>query len=327
VPVGSSSTSRGRRHEWRERRERCTGVEERGTVLNVIAVPGSLDHRTIDTFLDEVIAESGERTLFDARHLRWVDPNGMVALLVAGTVAAEKQGTLPRLELPESTDVNGYLSRMAFFEAARAVFEVDVPGRRGSGGPSDVLLEITPVTANADVHEVVDRVQGKAGAILTSKLGYPGTAVVQFSVILSEVCQNIVEHAEGTGWVAAQAYNWARRLGRFVVVISVMDVGRGFRGSLSDEHSARYADRWGDTTALEAAFLHGLTRFPDSGRGQGIQQIRRQVRRWDGAITIRSGTARIGQVPEWDDTPPLVDGLAPLPGSQISIVLPARGAS
>lgn len=268
--------------------------------------------------------QSGERTLFDARHLRWIDPNGMVGLLVAGTVAAEKQGTIPRLELPENADVNGYLARMAFFEVAKGVFDFEAPGRRGSGGSSDVLLEITPIAANADVHSVIDRVQDKAGAILSSKLGYPPTAVVQFSVILSEVCQNIIEHAEAPGWVAVQAYNWAKRLGRFVVVISVMDVGRGFRGSLSDEHSARYADRWGDATALEAAFLHGLTRFSDSGRGQGIQQIRRQVRRWDGAITIRSGTARIGQVPEWDDTPPLVDGLAPLPGSQISIVLPAR---
>ncbi|HSH76656.1 MAG TPA: hypothetical protein VLA09_13295, partial [Longimicrobiales bacterium] len=132
------------------------------------------------------------------------------------------------------------------------------------------------------------------------------------------------EHAEAPGWVAAQAYNWARRLGRYVVVISVMDVGRGFRGSLSDEHSALYGDRWSDSTALEAAFLHGLTRHLDSGRGQGIQQIRKRVRRWDGAITIRSGTARIGQVPEWDDTPPLVDGLQPFPGAQISIILPAK---
>lgn len=278
----------------------------------------------MDDFLDTVVERAGERTLVDARHLRWVDPNGMLALLVAGSVAGRGQGGLPKLELPESGDVAGYLARMRFHEAAREVFDYEPPSRRGAGGPSDVLLEVTSVAANADVHEVVDRVQSQAGAILASKLGYPATAVVQFSVILSEVCQNIVEHAEAPGWVAAQAYNWARRLGRFVVVISVMDVGRGFRGSLSNEHSARYGDRWGDTTALEAAFLHGLTRFPDSGRGQGIQQIRRQVRRWDGAITIRSGTARIGQVPDWDDTPPLVDGLAPLPGAQISIILPAK---
>jgi anti-sigma regulatory factor (Ser/Thr protein kinase) len=213
---------------------------------------------------------------------------------------------------------------MGFFREAQGVFEFEGRGPRRDAGPSDVLLEITPIRANADVHQVVDRVQGRAGAILASKLGYPASAVVQFSVILSEVCQNVIEHAEGAGWVAAQAYNWARRLGRWVVVISVMDVGRGFRGSLTDEHAARYGDRWSDATALEAAFLHGLTRFPDSGRGQGIQQIRRQVQRWNGAITIRSGSARIGQVPDWDDTPPMADGLAPFPGAQISIVLPAR---
>jgi anti-sigma regulatory factor (Ser/Thr protein kinase) len=189
-----------------------------------------------------------------------------------------------------------------------------------------VLLEISRISANADVHAVVDRVQRGAGEILTSRLGYPSSAVVQFSVILSEVCQNIVEHAEAEGWVAAQAYNWVRRLGRFVVVISVMDVGRGFRGSLTDQHSARYGDRWGDATALEAAFLHGLTRFPDSGRGQGIQQMRRQVQRWNGSISVRSGTTRISQVPSWDDAPPMVEHLAPFPGAQIGIVLPAREA-
>ena len=271
-----------------------------------------------------MVEEGGDRILFDARHLRWVDPNGMLALLVAGSVAGSRTQGLPRLQLPESADVSGYLGRMAFYDAASELFDFEKPSRRGGGGASDVLLEVTSVAANADVHEVVDRVQSQAGAILASKLGYPATAVVQFSVILSEVCQNIIEHAGAPGWVAAQAYNWSKRLGRNVVVISVMDVGRGFRGSLGDEHSARYGDRWGDATALEAAFLHGLTRFPDSGRGQGIQQIRRQVRRWDGAITIRSGTARIGQVPDWDDTPPLVEGMAPLPGAQISIILPAR---
>ena len=295
--------------------------------MQVISVPGSLDQQTIDEFLDRIPAPGEGRSLFDARHVRWVDPNGMVALLVAGTADGARQGALPRLELPENPDVLGYLSRMGFFREAQGVFEFEDKAPRRGAGPSDVLLEITPIRANADVHEVVDRVQGRAGAILASKLGYPGTAVVQFSVILSEVCQNIIEHAEAPGWVAAQAYNWARRLGRWVVVISVMDLGRGFRGSLADEHAARYGDRWSDSTALEAAFLHGLTRFPDSGRGQGIQQIRRQVQRWNGAITIRSGSARIGQVPEWDDTPPLVEGMRPFPGAQISIVLPAREGS
>lgn len=292
--------------------------------MEVVTIPGSLDQHAVDGLLDCVAEAGSGRALFDARHVRWVDPNGMVALLTGGAVASRSSGALPRLELPESPDVLGYLSRMGFFREARGIFEFDDRVPRRSGGASDVLLEITPVRANVDVHEVVNRVQSRAGAILASKLGYPATAVVQFSVILSEVCQNIVEHAESPGWVAAQAYNWSKRLGRWVVVIAVMDLGRGFKGSLGEEHAARYGDRWSDATALEAAFLHGLTRFPDSGRGQGIQQIRRQVQRWNGAITIRSGSARIGQVPAWDDTPPLVDGLVPFPGAQIGIVLPAK---
>lgn len=292
--------------------------------MKVIAVPASLDARTFDGLVAELDDATEGKVLFDARHLRWVDPFGMVGLLGVGTVARDRFGAPPRLQFSEGADAVGYLTRMGFFREADGIFDVDVRPPRRSDRDSDVLLEITPITTNSDVHAVVDRVQSRAGAILSRTLQYPPSAVVQFSVILSEVCQNIIEHAEAPGWVAAQTYNWARRLGRHVLVIAVADLGRGFKGSLADEHAARFGDRWADATALEAAFIHGLTRFPDSGRGQGIQQIRKQVRRWDGTISIRSGTARIADVPEWDDSPPLASGLAPFPGAQINIVLPAR---
>jgi hypothetical protein len=292
--------------------------------MRVIDLPASLDFQTVDALFAEVVGVAGAKVLFDARHLRWVGPNGMVGLLAAGSVARDRSGEAPILELSGADDVERYLGRMGFFEAAKGIFAVGTSFPRRPSGPSDVLLEITPITKNSDVHDVVERIQEAAGAILSNTLGYPQTSVVQFSVILSEVCQNILEHAGVPGWVAAQSYNWSKRLGRHVVIISVADLGRGFRGSLSDEHSARFADRWGDVTALEAAFIHGLTRFPDSGRGQGIRQIRKQVRRWDGVISIRSGTARIADVPEWFDAPPLEEGLSDFPGTQINILLPER---
>jgi len=291
--------------------------------MRVIDLPASLDFQTVDALFTEVVEAGGETVLFDARHLRWVGPNGMVGLLAAGSVARDLSGEAPILELGGADDVKSYLGRMGFFQAAKGILAGTSFPRRPSG-PSGVMLEITPITQNSDVHDVVERIQAAAGAILSNTLGYPQTSVVQFSVILSEVCQNILEHAEAPGWVAAQSYNWSKRLGRHVVIISVADLGRGFRGSLSDEHSARFADRWGDVTALEAAFIHGLTRFPDSGRGQGIQQIRKQVRRWSGLISIRSGTARIADVPEWFDAPPLEEGLSDFPGTQINILLPER---
>ena len=292
--------------------------------MRVIDLPASLDFQTLDALFAEVVEAGSEKVLFDGRHLRWVGPNGMVGLLAAGSVGRDRSGEAAVLELGAAGDVKSYLGRMGFFQAAEGIFAAGTPFPRRSPGESDVLLEITPITTNSDVHDVVERVQKLAGAILSNTLGHPQSSVVQFSVILSEVCQNILEHAEAPGWVAAQSYNWSKRLGRHVVIISVVDLGRGFRGSLSDEHSARFADRWGDVTALEAAFIHGLTRFPDSGRGQGIQQIRKQVRRWDGLISIRSGTARIADVPKWFDAPPLEEGLSDFPGTQINIVLPER---
>lgn len=292
--------------------------------MHVLEISPSLDYRTIEGLYDAAAEAGPGPVLFDARHLRWVDPNGMIGLLAAGRVVSDRSGTPPRLSLPESADVSGYMGRMGFQQAAADVFDVPAPPTKRPGRGSDVLLEITPITTNSDVHDVVERVQVGAGRVLTNALRYPVASVVQFSVILSEVCQNIIEHAEGPGWVAAQSYNWTKRLGRHVAVIAVSDLGRGFQGSLKDEHSTRFGDRWGDVTALEAAFIHGLTRFPDSGRGQGIQQIRKQVGRWGGLLSIRSGTARIADPPEWTEMPPVEEGLTAFPGAQINIILPER---
>jgi hypothetical protein len=292
--------------------------------LHIVPVPGRLEYAAFDQLVSELEKSGDEKVLFDARHLRWVDPGGIIGLLSAGTVARERLGPPPRLQILEGAEVTSYLARMRFFEAAEGIFDLEVRPPRRSWASSDVLLEITPIATNSDIHAVVDRVQTQAGAILSKTLNYQASAVVQFSVILSEVCQNIIEHAEAPGWVAAQSYTWTKRLGRQVLILSVSDVGKGFRGSLADTHASRFGDRWGDATALEAAFIHGLTRFPDSGRGQGIQQIRKQVRRWEGSISIRSGTARIADVPDWDDTPPLEENLPAFPGAQIQMVLPER---
>lgn len=292
--------------------------------MRVVEIPTSLDYRNIETLYSAAGPGEPGPVLFDARRLRWIDPNGMLALLAAGSVVATG-GARPRISLPRDREIISYLNRMGFNRAAAGIFAPPPRATRARPAPaSDVLLEITPVTTNSDVHAVVDRVQSRAGAILSRTLRYPAAAVVQFSVILSEVCQNIVEHAEASGWVAAQSYNWTRRLGRHVAVIAVCDLGRGFRASLADGHSARFGDRWGHATALEAAFLLGLTRFPETGRGQGIQQIRKQVARWNGLLSIRSGTARIADTPTWSRNPPLEENLGRFPGAQINIVLPER---
>jgi anti-sigma regulatory factor (Ser/Thr protein kinase) len=142
---------------------------------------------------------------------------------------------------------------------------------------------------------------------------------------LSEVCQNIVEHAGRGGWVAVQTYTWRKRLGRRVVVIAVCDAGCGFRQSLeSAPGRVRSSDRWDDAEALEEAVVRGVSRFRDPGRGQGLAGVRRYVGRWDGKVSVRSGTARIAIVPSWDDDVPLQEKLSPFPGSQVQVTIPER---
>lgn len=298
----------------------------------VLGVPPRLDERAFDALVQEaapVLSGEAETTagiIVDARHVRWADPYGMIGLLALGQRLGTVTGARATLQLPEAAEVVRYLARMGTLALAEEFYDLaGAAGGRRSGSSSSVLLEITPVNSHEDVHGVIEHVQERAGTILTERLRYSGPDAAMFGVMISEVCQNIIEHAEAGGWVGIQTYNWARRLGKQVVEIAVMDLGVGFRGSLAKEHAARFGDRWSDATALEAAFIHGTTRFRDPGRGQGLKQIRKSVGRWGGKIAIRSGTARIADIPDWDDSPPLEQGLAPFPGSQILIVLPAKG--
>ncbi|MGH7754650.1 MAG: ATP-binding protein, partial [Gemmatimonadales bacterium] len=215
--------------------------------------------------------------------------------------------------------------RAGFFAQARDLCELHgrVP-RVKPAGESDLLLEVTPVRAADDVHAVVSKIQQKAAAILAGELGLQAKATMGFAMALSEACQNIVEHAGTGGWVAVQTYHWRRRLARRVAMIAVADAGVGFRRSLEPTQAKRFGDRWGDSAALEAALIQGVSRFRDPGRGQGLAGIRRYLARWHGKISIRSGTARIAIVPPWDDDVPMREGLSPFPGAQVLLIIPEQ---
>lgn len=296
--------------------------------MRVVTVPGSLDDRTLDT----LAAGLGdwpptEGLLLDARATHWASPYGLTALLSLGQAIQEAQLATPRLTVPDSEDVRSYWGRAGFFHAAAECFElVGKLPRKSSDAPSDVLLPVTPVRAAEDVHHVVGRIQERAQRILLSELNLEAKATMGFAMALSEACQNIVEHAGTGGWVAVQTYNWRKRLGRKVVVIAVSDSGIGFRRSLEPTEAKKVGDRWGDGAALELALLHNVSRFRDPGRGQGLAGIRRYLGRWQGKVSVRSGTARLAVVPAWDDDVPLAEHLPFFPGSQVQITIPAQEA-
>jgi len=293
-------------------------------VTTVINVPPSLDDQTFEQVLSQVAPLPGdERILVDARHCRWASPYGLTALLTLAQTRAER----PAFAAPETEDTAGYWARTEFFRHAGELYELHGSVPKRTGGDSRVLLEVTPVARSQDVHDVVERIQQKAQQIITTELNLDAKATVGFAMTLSEVCQNIVEHAGRGGWVAVQAYNWKKRLGRRVVQIAVCDAGIGFRDSLENAPERVRDDRWDDGAALEAAVIRGVSRFRDPGRGQGLSGVRRYCGRWDGKLFIRSGTARIAIVPKWDDDVPLEESLSPFPGAQVQVTIPERAAA
>lgn len=290
-------------------------------MTTVIPVPPSLDDKSFEVILERLSPLPADaKVLIDARHARWASPYGLTALLTLADARAER----PALAVPESDDTLSYWARAGFFRHAEQLFELHGTVPRTRATESDVLLEITPVAKSDDVHAVVERIQSKATSILVRELNIDAQATMRFAMTLSEACQNIVEHAGRGGWVMVQTYRWTRRLGRRVVQIAVCDAGVGFRASLESAPGRKLSDRWDDAMALEEAVMRGVSRFRDPGRGQGLAGVRRYVGKWDGKLSIRSGTARIAIVPSWDDDVPLAEKLPHFPGAQVQITIPER---
>jgi len=289
-------------------------------VTSVITVPPSLDDQSFEQVLEQVAPlPTDAKILVDARHTRWASPFGLTALLALAQTRAER----PAFAVPDHDDTASYWARAAFFHHAESLYELhgSYPKRR-EAAESNALLDITPITKSEDVHNVVGRVHERASAIIKNELKLESKAIMGFAMTLSEVCQNIIEHAGQGGWVAVQSYRWTKRLGRRVVVIAVCDAGLGFRRSLETTPGHLPTSRWDDGTALEEAVIRGVSRFRDRGRGQGLAGARNYVGRWNGKLSVRSGSARISIVPGWDDDVPLSEGLASFPGAQVQVIIP-----
>lgn len=275
---------------------------------------------TEDTF-EQLLTFIKEPSLIDLKDVTFIDPYGMVGILEIGELLKSER-IKKTIRLPESEEVLKYLERMDFFKFAAEYFNLEpskpqISGKYLRSSYSDVLLEITPIEKSDDIHFIVGKVKDRAQSILAKHLRYDDRAINGFIVALSEVCQNIIEHSETKGFVGIQKYFWQQKLKKNVVKIAVMDIGIGFRKSLSERFSFK-----NDLEAIEKALLHGASRYADEGRGHGLAAVRRFVNQWNGKLSIRSGTAKLSIIPDWSRGKEKETRLTPFPGAQINILLP-----
>jgi anti-sigma regulatory factor (Ser/Thr protein kinase) len=273
---------------------------------------------TEETF-DKTLRSFINSEKIDLSSVSFIDPYGMVGLLEIGELC-QLEDVKKTIVLPRSDEVLKYLDRMDFFPFARRSFSLENPsgttGKYQRSPDSDVLLEITPIEKSNDIHYIVGKVEERAQSILATHLRYDERAINGFIVALSEVCQNIIEHSENKGFVGIQKYRY-QSLNKNIVKIAVMDVGIGFRKSLSGRFKLR-----NDLDAIDKALLHGASRYEDEGRGHGLAAVRRFVTQWQGKLSIRSGTARLSIIPQWASGREQERNLTFFPGSQINILLP-----
>ncbi len=292
-------------------------------------VGSSFDDGAIDRLLGDLITARDERRrlVIDATRTLWVDPAGLVSLFVVGAWVREAGLPRPHLLVPENRDARAYWSRMGVARHAGEYFDVhgDLPSSEAR--PDSPLITLTRLTPDVDgsvgedpLGDLLDRVIG----LLRSQLGLGAARAMATAMELVDVAAEMMEDSGTAVWYAAQAYSWRARLGRRVVVLALGCHGYEPRVALEERHAGRYGPRWNDATALEAALLHGVTRFADS-RPRGFSGLRRAVSRLDGKLTVRSGTARISLVPDWDDGEPLVTGLPEQPGTVVWVVVTEGG--
>jgi hypothetical protein len=263
----------------------------------------------------------------DLGRVESIDPYGMVGLLMLGRHFSERGHKL-LLHLPLSMEVQRCLDRMGFFRYLSEFYIMYPPyrplaaraspaGREvGPSRSSDVLLEITRVAQSDDVNKTIDAVKGRTGD-LEPHLRYKEEATRAFLAALDRILQNIVDHSQTTGLVAIRKY--IKKNDKNTVKVAVMDLGTGFKGSLSVRLGPRYGRQWSDMAALEEAALNGVSGRPEAGRGRGLATVINFAQQWGVQLSIRTGTAKLAFLPE--DIIRRETGLPEFPGVRISLVL------
>lgn len=292
----------------------------------VVPVDASFDDAAIDRLVQRLSEVTGEHRhlIIDATHNRWLGPGGLASLFVIGDWLRGRDFPTPQLLLPTDKDTRAYWGRMGVARYAGDYFEVrgDLPlSESGRDGPLIALAKVQPDTVVAVAENPQRDLFDGVIALLRNQLGLGAARAMNTAMELLEVAAEMFEESGTAVWYSAQTYSWRAKLGRRAAVFALGCHGYRPRVALEEQSAGGYGSHWDDAMALEAAVLHGVTRFSDS-RPRGFARLRRAVDRLDGKLTLRSGTACITAIPSWDQDQPLVIDLPEYPGTLLTLIVP-----
>jgi hypothetical protein len=237
----------------------------------------------------------------DLTHVSFMDPFGMVALvLFINHLPDEARPVRLRMagfdwengaqSTPGNNNAASYLTRMNFWDA---VFErIDAPPGKIPLRPKNlvdknVLLDVT----NFRTHDAISAMLHQTGEILQN-LGYTVTARGHVLEVLSELCSNVLLHANTLFGGVAAMQTYRNRAGVRYVVMSIGDAGIGVRKSLAN-NPALSSRLESDAQALGVAVQAGASRFGTGGHGGGLTRVLEIAKRYGGQVAFRSGAGAL----------------------------------
>jgi hypothetical protein len=300
--------------------------DESSAGAGVVPLDASFDDAAIDRFVQRTSELTGEHRhlIIDATHNRWLGPVGLVSLFVIGDSLRERDFPKPQLLVPTNADTRAYWGRMGVARYAGDYFQVrgDLASSEGGrDGPLIALVRLQPGTDMSVEENPRQDLFERVMDLLRNELGLGAARAMSLAMELLEVAVEMMEESGTAVWYSTQTYFWKAKLGRKVAVFAIGCHGYRLRVALREQYAGINSLRWDDAMALEAALLHGVTRFSDS-RPRGFARLRRAVDRLDGRLTVRSGTARVSIIPSWDQGDPLVTELPECPGTLLTLAVP-----
>ena len=278
---------------------------------------------------DDVLAQWGAARLeggaleLDLGRVAFVDPYGICALtLFLNHLPPE---ALPvKLLLPnfpgDGENTSGavsYLTRMGFWEETHHLLDArpeEIPTRPAQLRDTNMLLDVTIMRS----HDAISVMLRKTGEILQN-LGFVTTARGHVMEVLSELCSNVLLHAQTEFGGVASMQTYRGRSGERYLVMGIADAGIGVRRSLAANMAL--AERLSsDAQSLGVAVQPGASRFSSGGHGGGLPRVLEIARRYSGKVAMRSGAGALAYSGDADARRTFETST--LPGTGIRITLP-----
>ena len=293
----------------------------------VIPVEGALDIHVMDELLARLASASGEpEVTLDLQRMRDVSI-ASTAWLIASLRSLRQSGT--RIAIVKPPDTSPAYFRLKWFRFFVLLEDLDIlpigtlseTDREQSATGQKLLLPLATVQSNIDVQYVIASVMDNLQHSL-DRLQYGKKDIGNLSLIVSEACRNICDHAgdEAIGVFAAELM----RDDPPKLMIGLADDGCGLRDSLLRAHAD--AEIWTDEEVIRQALTKGISGIVGEERGLGLSTIIAELSRYRGTLYLRSGRARLRRQigPKGDIEEHFFTTEVEIPGTMLSMSLLAR---